>query len=555
MGAFHTNNLMMRDGIFYFRKATPSSLMRLYRKPEIKKSLKTRDPKRAKWLCRELSSFVDNLPTLLVSISIMDEEEAEHIVSELVREYFEDYLSEINLTWHHFDDLPDEQKSVELNVTINDIPKLRNKASQRSFDVYENNAADDLLNQFSEKKIRENERLRKQLLHGIVRAKLEANIIYLARMESRFGDARTKDPLFDDCDINRMPPVPAVKGEEEHAVTNSVQYYIDAFLELKKPTWSYKTLMEYQRVLRWFSEFGYRNKNIRFISSKDIITFRNALLKMPPNASKDQSFSGKSMRYNARHNKGATLSGKTIDKYYGQLTSFFLWCEGEGHINRSPMPKTSIKKLVKKKNPKEAKLPFNKQWLNDFFQTPIYTGFQSKRSRHSGGEHLEKDSMYWVPLVSLYSGMRPSETVQLFKEDIRLDGDTYYFDVNTERGKSVKVEESSPRAVPIHRVLIDLGFLTYVDSLKRGQRVFWQETINKIQPCNGYPNQCMRREYFHTHTCVEILVISLHSPEIELALPMLSSVPLMNSLNRVTYDVCPKRTWSSIKKAVKRISS
>ncbi len=61
--------------------------------------------------------------------------------------------------------------------------------------------------------------------------------------------------------------------------------------------------------------------------------------------------------------------------------------------------------------------------------------------------------------------MRLEEIGQLLTSDIRQAGSIWYIDINEEDGKRLK-NPAATRTVPFHPVLIELGFITYVESLK-----------------------------------------------------------------------------------------
>ena len=90
------------------------------------------------------------------------------------------------------------------------------------------------------------------------------------------------------------------------------------------------------------------------------------------------------------------------------------------------------------------------------------------------GDLLLKDGRYWVPVIALYAGMRSSEIIQLLKSDIRTEDGIAYFDISKweyepdEEIKNIKTG-SSYRKVPIHSVILDLGFLAYVASRGSGR--------------------------------------------------------------------------------------
>jgi len=98
--------------------------------------------------------------------------------------------------------------------------------------------------------------------------------------------------------------------------------------------------------------------------------------------------------------------------------------------------------------------PFSKQDLESLFiSTPYMKG------------EIRKASSYWVPIIGLFTGARQNEICQLACSDIKsetvVSEKVYYFDFNDEDDKSLK-GKSSKRKVPMHPILIKLGFVEFV---------------------------------------------------------------------------------------------
>jgi len=122
--------------------------------------------------------------------------------------------------------------------------------------------------------------------------------------------------------------------------------------------------------------------------------------------------------------------------------------------------------------------------------------FHSKE--YLDGKH-KKASNYWCPLIALFTGARSNEICQLTLSDIKKDesdGKVIDFvDINQEEDKDTKTD-SSIRPVPIHHVLIKLGFLKYVEELRvRGESRLFPE----ITPRNGVYNRALGRWYGDTY--------------------------------------------------------
>ena len=103
------------------------------------------------------------------------------------------------------------------------------------------------------------------------------------------------------------------------------------------------------------------------------------------------------------------------------------------------------------------------------------------------GAHFKKPRIwypfeFWLPLLGLYAGCRIKEASQLHLSDVKkYDFDGWYIDINRNtKDKSLKNDQSK-RVVPLHPVLIELGFVDYCDRLKKAgyQRVFPELTWAK----------------------------------------------------------------------------
>ena len=90
-------------------------------------------------------------------------------------------------------------------------------------------------------------------------------------------------------------------------------------------------------------------------------------------------------------------------------------------------------------------------------------GFESKRGA------VNEYTKYWLPLLGLYTGATISEVCQLHLSDIyqhkALDGSEHWIiDFNELEDKNLK-KPFRTRLIPIHKVLIDLGLINYVQLL------------------------------------------------------------------------------------------
>ena len=150
------------------------------------------------------------------------------------------------------------------------------------------------------------------------------------------------------------------------------------------------------------------------------------------------------------------FSPKTLDNNMIAVRSFMNWCEEEGFV-------ANVKVLNKKlKLPKHIRDSVNTKTRSAFTDDELYKLFNSSNYLRDNHRSAAK---HWAPLIGLYTGARVEEIAQLSLSDIKVDGDIYFIHVNDEGDKSTKTE-ASKRYIPIHPVLIEVGFLKRVMHLR-----------------------------------------------------------------------------------------
>jgi integrase len=112
----------------------------------------------------------------------------------------------------------------------------------------------------------------------------------------------------------------------------------------------------------------------------------------------------------------------------------------------------------------------------------------------SYGKHFKKASLrvsfearFWIPLFGLFSGCRLEELAQLTMNDVKREGSMHFFLVGNQEfaadGKPKRIKNrNSIRPVPIHKVLLDIGFLEYLEHRRAGKD---QSLFNLTRPSSG----------------------------------------------------------------------
>lgn len=89
-------------------------------------------------------------------------------------------------------------------------------------------------------------------------------------------------------------------------------------------------------------------------------------------------------------------------------------------------------------------------------------------SREFLAQRSERPERYWLVLLLLFQGCRREEGAQLYLKDLGVaDGGIRTINITDDEEDQTLKNTASKRKVPFHSSLIKLGFLMYVDSIKR----------------------------------------------------------------------------------------
>lgn len=183
------------------------------------------------------------------------------------------------------------------------------------------------------------------------------------------------------------------------------------------------------------------------------------------------------------------LAAPTINRHITALRVLHRWAGVSGIA----APMWSFENLhigvSKKKRDRRQRPPTSLEDLEKLFALPIFTGCRRHRggtgqavlrSRFTRGPAIVHDAFYWVPLLIYYTGARREEICKLRPADFQeVDGVPFIQIDETETGR-VK-NDGSVRAIPLHRELIRLGLLGYVEQCRaRGCDVLFPE----LRPTN-----------------------------------------------------------------------
>lgn len=207
--------------------------------------------------------------------------------------------------------------------------------------------------------------------------------------------------------------------------------------------------------------------------------FREDLVSYPVNASKSPAFRGLSIRdrvEKARSSSGVkTLSVTTIKgNYLDPLRGLFDWARSTGRVGSNPFSGVTVAR-GKSSAQRAERGEFTADQLGTLFAAPVFTGAEGDSGvpLYRSGVVRVSDWRYWLPLLALFTGARLNELAGLRASDFDEEEGVSFFHVRPSEERRLKTA-ASKRIVPVHAVLIDLGFLEVIEQVRAsgGDRIF-----------------------------------------------------------------------------------
>ena len=234
------------------------------------------------------------------------------------------------------------------------------------------------------------------------------------------------------------------------------------------------TIASERKTVEHFAKFVGKGIAVAAISRSHIRDFKRALSEVPHRWTARPELAGMQLADAARawaSTGGATRSARTVNREVSEVSAFLAWLKDNAYIEENVA--TGFRTRIDKARHKYP--PYSESQLQELFATPLFVGCHHTKE-HQPGDEKVRDWRYWLPLCALYTGARAGEIAQLECADIREVEGVWIFDFNEDgegTGKKLKTA-SSRRAVPIHEVLIELGWLDYVQqqTVAGHQRIF-----------------------------------------------------------------------------------
>ena len=236
---------------------------------------------------------------------------------------------------------------------------------------------------------------------------------------------------------------------------------IELFLEDKPKDIRTKSFQEIESSLKILIE-GLGDIELGKINQEMGTTLKSQIKKLPKNSKKLPQYRDKDFHELVEMDVDGIISPTTVNKHLTYFSSFMDWSKRHGYVNLNPFQGLKIKKSVSVREDRDR---ITEKELKQIFFRHNYldqTNIENK-----------KHAYYWIPLISLFTGMRLNEICSLFIDNVReISGNhrekRWCFDILEEPNRPQKKLKNlaSRRIVPIHETLLELGLIEFIELLK-----------------------------------------------------------------------------------------
>jgi integrase len=227
----------------------------------------------------------------------------------------------------------------------------------------------------------------------------------------------------------------------------------------KEGTRTSKTTVGYEHaVCRWEQLHG--DIPVAEIRKQHALRFRQALQEVPKWRTKALAklTLPQLVEWHREHPSAPCLTRGAVNKLMAGVQALAKWAEHNGLVPdeiRWSDPFTGMKLAP---SDEQGGGPFEPEELQRLFRCPIFT----KGERPEGGQG---ETSFWLPLLALFTGCRRSELTKRKARDVSEIEGQWCLSIASAKDQPLKTVGSA-RTLPIHPVLVRLGFLEFVKVAK-----------------------------------------------------------------------------------------
>jgi integrase len=258
------------------------------------------------------------------------------------------------------------------------------------------------------------------------------------------------------------PPQPEPDSTPAEPTGNTLRAAFEGWNRERRP--APRTLMEYERAIALFIEL-HGDMPVIAIKKSHARHYREALQQIPRHRTGKllKASLQELVEWAKEHPSVPRLSAATVNKLIGGVQATLVWAHDKGGFISDDLPWADPFARMRLKEDESDREPFEIAELQVLFSSPVFT-------KKDWPKAARGEVAYWLPLLALFAGGRRGELASLRVADVQkesTDGALMLtITEDREAGKSLKTRNSQ-RAVPVHPELRRLGFLDYVEKVRR----------------------------------------------------------------------------------------
>jgi integrase len=230
------------------------------------------------------------------------------------------------------------------------------------------------------------------------------------------------------------------------------------------------TVHEYKRAVEMFIQL-HGDLAVAALKRSHARQYREALQEVPQRRTGEllKASLPELVEWARKHPEASKVSPGTINKQMGAVGAVAEWAFANGVVPEDVLWSNPFAKMRVQGEDSE-RTSFESADLKLLFASAVFT-------EHEYPEGGRGPAAFWLPLLSLFNGARQTELASLTVSDVQIEPETstplFYITTQASRGKTLKTK-ASRRVVPVHEELVRLGFLKFVEDVRKrdGDKAF-----------------------------------------------------------------------------------
>ncbi|MGN5595357.1 site-specific integrase [Stutzerimonas nitrititolerans] len=273
----------------------------------------------------------------------------------------------------------------------------------------------------------------------------------LSALSSVLPDAqKTKlAALFDAPAANDCVIAPASISSETLHFGGLIKEYEER--QIREGAWTNpRTRITMHSRLEGLAELIGGHRTLDSLSRSDFNALRDQLRCYPKNRHRLRATRYQPLGQIIQNGKYEAINARTAKKFFELARAVVGYAHDQGYLKENLAAGLTFST---KGSPTPRKRTYSPRQIEQLLNGPVYTLKEPPRWRLD-------DYRFWLPILGLYSGARLSELCQLQLGDIREELGVWVISITSSGARQLKTADSE-RLVPLHKVLLDAGFLEF----------------------------------------------------------------------------------------------